>query len=215
MQTKQSGNTIKSLNPIIKVVPDKLSGKKGLVLLDRDGTLIKSVVRSHTTLGSARDVHEVSENQDMYSQVKLWASNNLGICVISNQPELSNGALTIQQLDRIDNLLIEKTKIDAFLYCPHSKQMKCLCRKPANQMLETAVKLFSITRNKTLMIGDRVTDIRAAANSKIEPIHLIQHEEVCTALPKHIDVNQVCDLTKVVLRYMFNPEHLLSAPEGI
>ena len=215
MQTKQSGNTIISLNPIIKVVPDSISGKKGLILLDRDGTLIKSVVRSHTILGSARDVHEVSENQDMYSQVKLWASNNLGICVISNQPELSNRDLTFQQLDRIDNFLIEKTKIDVFLYCPHSKQMQCLCRKPGNQMLETALELFSITRNKTLMIGDRVIDIRAAAASKIEPIHLIQQEELCTALPKHVDVNEVCDLTKVVSRYMFNSEHLLSAPEGI
>ncbi len=170
--------------------------------MDRDGTIIKSVVRSHTKLGSARNVTEVVENHDMYTQLNLWSSMNLGICVVSNQPELSNGDLSLHQLESIDRFLITQTNIDLILYCPHLAKTKCRCRKPENFMLEVAINLFSINRDKTLLIGDRHTDIEAAIRSKILPLHFISKEENCQAPSKHIDVFNTLELTKLVLGKM-------------
>ena len=184
------------------MISSNLSNKNGLVILDRDGTIIRSVVRPHTKLGSARNVNEIVENYDMYNQIKLWSSKKLGICVVSNQPELSNGDLSLHQLESIDNFLITQTNIDLILYCPHLAKMKCRCRKPENLMLEVAIDLFSINRDKTLFIGDRSTDIEAAIRSEILPVHFINEEQDCEAPLKHIDVFNTLELTKLVLGKM-------------
>ena len=51
--------------------------------------------------------------------------------------------------------------LDTF-YCPHSPESFCECRKPKPGMLLEAKNKYNINMEKSWMIGDRDTDIKAA-----------------------------------------------------
>lgn len=71
--------------------------------------------------------------------------------------------------------LIHNIKIVDTIYCPHHKDgiikkysKDCFNRKPNHGMFFKASKLHGINLSKSIMVGDRITDIIAAANAGIK-----------------------------------------------
>lgn len=64
---------------------------------------------------------------------------------------------------------------DGIFYCPHEPAENCSCRKPKSGMFFEAQKRFNLDFNnaKTLMFGDRQTDLEAAKNAGIKTRILI------------------------------------------
>ena len=71
--------------------------------------------------------------------------------------------------DRLEHLLSEEgAHVDAIFYCPHHEHAKllqyktdCQCRKPHVGMLEQARDKLGIDLAKSVVVGDRTTDILA------------------------------------------------------
>jgi proline iminopeptidase len=60
---------------------------------------------------------------------------------------------------RMLELLGDDAKPDAIKVCPHSKSVKCTCRKPLPGMLNEAAAEFKINLKRSFMVGDRDTDV--------------------------------------------------------
>ena len=86
------------------------------------------------------------------------------------------------------NSRLEKSigyKIDLYLYCPHHPSAKileyrksCNCRKPKNGLFLQAREIFPIDFERSIFIGDKITDIEAAQTMKFGKLYLLSNKKV-------------------------------------
>lgn len=145
---------------------------KPAVFFDRDGVLNK-------------DIHYLYRSEDF-----TWISgaietiqyfNKLGyyVFVITNQSGVARGYYTEQDVQRLhqwmnQQLALQQAHIDDFFYCPHHSDgiipvytKDCFCRKPHTGMIEQAKKKYTIDMEKSLLVGDKKSDMKCAENAGI------------------------------------------------
>ena len=97
--------------------------------------------------------------------------------VITNQPVIARGEVTIPELQEIHNKMetllgAEGAYLDDIYYCPHHPhkgyegevpelKIDCDCRKPKPGMLLKAAEDFNIDLTESWMIGDGENDVKA------------------------------------------------------
>lgn len=157
-----------------RVQNKNLRNKQKAVFLDRDGTINKHV-------GFLRNVDEFELLPKVAQAIKLI--NELGYLaiVVTNQPVIARGEVTVEQLEiihkKMETLLgQEGAYLDAIYYCPHHPhkgyegeiselKIECSCRKPKPGMLLEAAKKFNIDLSASWMIGDGENDIQAGKSA--------------------------------------------------
>ncbi|WP_150152184.1 D-glycero-beta-D-manno-heptose 1,7-bisphosphate 7-phosphatase [Fusobacterium nucleatum] len=147
---------------------------KKAIFLDRDGTI--NVEKDY-----------IYKREDLVfeegSVEALKTFKNLGyiLIVVSNQSGIAKGYFTEADLNIFNNNMNEILKkngveITEFYCCPHhpdgiGKYKKvCECRKPNNKMIENAIKKCNIDREKSYMIGDKISDIGAGLKSNLKTV---------------------------------------------
>ena len=147
---------------------------KKAIFLDRDGTI--NVEKDY-----------IYKSEDLVfeegSIEALKTFKNLGyiLIVVSNQSGIARGYFTEADLNIFNNNMNEILKkngveITEFYCCPHhpdgiGKYKKvCECRKPNNKMIENAIKKCNIDREKSYMIGDKISDIGAGLKSNLKTV---------------------------------------------
>jgi D-glycero-D-manno-heptose 1,7-bisphosphate phosphatase len=133
-----------------------------LVLLDRDGVLnadrpdsVKSPAELLLLPGAADAVRRLND-----------ASRLVVVC--TNQGVVGRGIIDEPMLDRIhDKLRAELARaggrLDALIHCSDSPERPGPRRKPAPGMLREAMARFGVPACDTVMIGDGLVDLQAAA----------------------------------------------------
>lgn len=151
-----------------------LKNKQKAIFIDRDGTVNKYV-------GFLRTTEEFELLPNVPEAIrKINMAGYLAI-VITNQPVIARGEVTISELNEIHNkmetLLGEKgAYLDAIYYCPHHPhkgfkgeiselKIDCECRKPKPGMIIQASKDYNIDITQSWMIGDGENDIRAGISA--------------------------------------------------
>lgn len=143
-------------------------------LLDRDGVLITD--KKH--LINKSDIFILP---GVFEALYFLKKNKFKIFIITNQSVIGRGLINEINFNNLSNEINSKISrfsylnlIDKVYYCPHhpSKgktiyKKKCTCRKPKNGLIETAIYENNLDRDKTIMIGDKITDLLAAKRSKI------------------------------------------------
>lgn len=153
-----------------KVHVKNLKNKQKAVFLDRDGTINKYV-------GLLKDIHDFELLPGVAEAIKRINSSGYLAIVVTNQPVIARGEVTLDQLQEIHNKMetllgAAGAYLDAIYFCPHHshkgfegeiKQLKidCDCRKPKPGMLISAAKEFNIELAQSWMIGDGERDIKA------------------------------------------------------
>lgn len=144
--------------------------KQKAVFLDRDGTINKYV-------GFLRNIDDFELIDGVAEAIKkINASGYLAI-VVTNQPVIARGEVTVPQLQEIHNKMetllgLEGAYLDAIYYCPHhphkgydgeipEMKIDCDCRKPKPGMLLKAAEDFNIDLSQSYIIGDGENDINA------------------------------------------------------
>ena len=151
-----------------------LKNKQKAVFLDRDGTINKYV-------GFLRSPEEFELIDGVAETIKKLNDMGYLVIVITNQPVIARGEVTVDELNTIHNkmetLLGEKgAYVDAIYYCPHHphkgyegeiKELKidCDCRKPKPGLILQAAKDFNIDLKNSWMIGDSEIDVLAGKNA--------------------------------------------------
>ena len=153
-----------------RVKAKNLKQKQKAVFLDRDGTINKYV-------GFLRDIDDFELLPGVAEAVRLINASGYLAIVVTNQPVIARGEVTVPQLQEIHNKMetllgAEGAYLDAIYYCPHHPhkgyegevpelKIDCDCRKPKPGMLLKAAEEFNIDLSRSWMIGDGENDIKA------------------------------------------------------
>jgi D-glycero-D-manno-heptose 1,7-bisphosphate phosphatase len=129
------------------------------VFVDRDGTI-------------NREVHHLSD-PDQLELLPGAADGLRELCeagctlvVVSNQSPIGRGMFTEARLLEINGrlsemLAAESVKIAGWYWCPHAPWEGCDCRKPAPGLFLRARDEMGVILEKSWIVGDRLTDLRA------------------------------------------------------
>ncbi len=153
-----------------RVQGKNLKNKQKAIFLDRDGVINKYV-------GFLRNIDDFELIEGASDAIKKINKSGYLAIVITNQPVIARGEVTISQLNEIHNKMEtllgqQGAYLDGLYYCPHHPdrgyegevsefKIDCECRKPKPGMLFKAAKDFNIDLSQSWMIGDSENDIKA------------------------------------------------------
>jgi rfaE bifunctional protein nucleotidyltransferase chain/domain len=136
-------------------------GVGGLILLDRDGTLIRNVPFLH-------DPSKVEILPGVIEGLEKLQAAGLRLAIVSNQQGIGLGYFTVQDFIAVNQALLRELgargiRISKIYFCPHSLAEQCACRKPAAGMVIRAMRDFKAAPEQTFLVGDSDEDMQAGA----------------------------------------------------
>lgn len=156
--------------------------KQKAIFIDRDGTINRYV-------GFLRNIDDFQLLPGVTDAIKRVNESGYLAIVVTNQPVIARGEMTLEQLDQIHKKLETElgkdgAYIDALYYCPHHPhkgfdgevselKIDCDCRKPKPGMLLKAAEDFNIDLSSSWMIGDGENDVIAGKRAKCHTIRLV------------------------------------------
>ena len=138
--------------------------------LDRDGILNKVVMRDGI-VGSPRDKKEFEIIEDAHYLTAMAFDLGLKIIVVSNQPDVDRGYMTLEELGSINDLLRDELPIDHVEICT-SGDDKNLDRKPNPGMILDTATMYRINLAESYFVGDSWKDVEAGKRAGIKTIVL-------------------------------------------
>jgi D-glycero-D-manno-heptose 1,7-bisphosphate phosphatase len=143
--------------------PEKLpaSAARGILLLDRDGTIVKSMPFLHEP---AR-VELVPGAANALARLQALG---LRLAIVTNQQGIGLGYFTTDDFIAVNQAMLKQlashgVRISKIYYCPHSLAEQCACRKPGTRLFERALKDFGFEPARAFVAGDSGADSGAAA----------------------------------------------------
>jgi D-glycero-D-manno-heptose 1,7-bisphosphate phosphatase len=145
-------------------------GSQGLVLLDRDGTLIRNVPFLH-------DPAKVEILPGVIDGLLKLQAAGLRLAIVSNQQGIGLGYYTVQDFIAVNQRLLRELgargiRISKIYFCPHSLAEQCSCRKPATGMITRAMREFGASPEETFMAGDSDDDMQAGADAGCQTVRV-------------------------------------------
>ena len=140
------------------------------VFLDRDGT-VNVEVHYLSQPDQLQLLPTVSET------ISLLNSREIAVVIVTNQAGIGRGYFPEHRLQDIHNhlkqmLAEQHAHVDGIYYCPHhpsaglgAYRTVCDCRKPMPGMLTRAAAELGLDLPRSLMIGDRESDLLAGAQA--------------------------------------------------
>ena len=164
-----------------------LSKPQKAIFLDRDGTINKHI-------GFLRKTEELELLPRAAEAIKKINSRGFLAIVITNQPVIARGEITVEELNAIHNKLETElgrqgAYIDGLYYCPHhpdkgfkgeveALKVECDCRKPKPGLILRASDDFNIDIGQSWMIGDDGRDIGCGKNAGCRTALISSTEEL-------------------------------------
>lgn len=151
-------------------MPNGDSGK--YIFLDRDGTI-------NLDTGYVCNPEELVLLEGAAEAIALLRNAGFSLIIVTNQSAIGRGYAKKGDVESTNARLLElllaespDAEIDEVIYCPHSPEDGCLCRKPKTGMIEGhGVSLFGFPlcfTTKDLagswMIGDKFSDLEFGKN---------------------------------------------------
>jgi rfaE bifunctional protein nucleotidyltransferase chain/domain len=143
---------------------------RGLVLLDRDGTLIRDVPFLH-------DLANVELLPGVGEGLAALQAAGFALAVVTNQQGIGLGYYTTQEFIAVNQQLFRtlapfSIRIAKVYYCPHNAAEQCACRKPQSGMVKRALHDFEAPPARTFLIGDSPGDTAAGKAEGCRTIHV-------------------------------------------
>jgi len=129
------------------------------VFLDRDDTLLVDE-------GYMSDPARVRLVEGVPEALSRLQRAGLALVLISNQSGVARGLITAAQVQAIEarlRALLPGVTFAGAEYCFHHPDEGCACRKPAPLMLRQAARRLGIDLARSVMVGDRTSDVGAGA----------------------------------------------------
>ena len=138
---------------------------RGIVFLDRDGTLIEEV-------GYLRDPSAVRILPGAAEASRLLSREGLLLAVVSNQAGLAKGKFTAVEMEAVHRAFLaafetEGVVFDAVEYCPHHPEgaveayrRACGCRKPGTGLPDGILRRLRVPDScPRFVVGDKMSDV--------------------------------------------------------
>ncbi len=166
-----------------------------MIILDRDGVINHAADDEITRVADWDPIGGSIE-----AIVRLKKAGYL-VTVASNHSGIARGLYGEDELRamnaRLEELLAARgVSLDGIFYCPHGPADNCICRKPKPGMLFQIAKQFGVDLAETPLVGDNISDIKAARMANAIPVLLRtgKGEYVMQHYPEALDVDVYDDL---------------------
>ena len=159
--------------------------KNSCLFLDRDGVI-------NYDYGYIDSFERFDLIPGVLSSLKEISSRNIHIIIITNQSGIARGIFTEDEYMFLTSKILDMfTKEHIFISkvytCPHHPKAKikkykknCNCRKPMPGLILNAIQEFNIDIKKSILIGDKSSDMEAAMNAGIKNIFKIDKGNDCS-----------------------------------
>ena len=168
---------------------------KKAIFFDRDGVVNKLVARDGG-LYSPRVLKDFVFYDDIKPCIDYLIEKNCLIFIISNQPDISRGKMTIKELEKIDLVINEKLRIDEIYYSFESEFTINGTKKPSPKMLFQAKEKWKIDFSKSFFIGDSIADRDCAKNANLSFILVSRSHNKELNYP--VKINTLNDLKDII-----------------
>jgi D-glycero-D-manno-heptose 1,7-bisphosphate phosphatase len=158
--------------------------KNKALFLDRDGVI--NIEKNY--------VHKIKDFEfvtGIFELCKKYQDKGFLIIIITNQAGIAREYYTQRDFDVLTSWMIKEfesknIEISHVYYCPHHPDFtgQCFCRKPNTKMINDASKKFNLDLNKSILIGDKLSDIECGEKAKIGLNILIEPNKLPTNLVK-------------------------------
>jgi D-glycero-D-manno-heptose 1,7-bisphosphate phosphatase len=134
--------------------------KRKAVFLDRDGVLIRSLVRGGTPYPPSCRA-EVELLPGTGPACRLLREAGFVLVLVTNQPDVARGNVALEWVEQINAELKVSLGIHSVKVCIHDDREGCFCRKPKPGLLLEAAQELNIEFSRSFMVGDRWKDVEA------------------------------------------------------
>jgi D-glycero-D-manno-heptose 1,7-bisphosphate phosphatase len=133
-----------------------------LVILDRDGVI------NFDSDDYIRTVEEWRPIPGSIDAIAMLSNAGYRIAVATNQSGLGRGYFSEITLANMHNLLLDLVEeaggcIDTIVFCPHTPDDGCNCRKPATGLIDRIEAELTLSANGAWYVGDTAKDMELAA----------------------------------------------------
>jgi len=151
--------------------------KKPTVFLDRDGVI-------NEDYGYVFKKSKFKWKKNIFKTIKYLNDKRFYTIIITNQAGIAKGIFTEKNYKNLTNwymkiLFREGCYLDAIYYSPFHKNgiikkfsVDSVMRKPNTGMLKSAFKEFNINKNRSVLIGDKYTDIECGKKFGIKSYYV-------------------------------------------
>lgn len=148
---------------------------KKAIFLDRDGTI--NIEKDYL-----HKIEDFEFEPGSLEAIKIFTDLGYEVIIVTNQSGIARGYYTERDLIKLNDYMIEKIndfggKILECYFCPHHPEkgieeykVDCQCRKPNPGMLEEAIEKYEIDRDKSYMVGDKISDIEAGQRARVKSV---------------------------------------------
>ena len=138
-----------------------------LIILSRDGVINEY----REVIAAPEDWIPIAGSLDALARL-----NRAGfkVVVATNQPGIMQGLLTVSQLNAVhqkkdDEIIAAGGQLEANIFCPHTPEAGCSCRKPQPTMLNAIAERFKVALKDVIYVGDTLNDMLAAHTAGCQP----------------------------------------------
>ena len=149
-----------------------MAAERRLILLDRDGTLIRDLPFLH-------DPSRVELMPGVLEGLQGLQEAGFTLVLVSNQQGIGLGYYTEGEFIEVNRALLRLLApagifISRIYYCPHSLADHCQCRKPGSLLIENALQHFEAKPQRCFLIGDSAADCLAGRRAGVPSILISQ-----------------------------------------
>ena len=142
------------------------------IFLDRDGTL-------NIDYGYVHKIDNFKFIDGAIDALRELKKMGYMLVLVTNQSGIARGYFSEEQFLQLTewmdwSLAEQDVDLDGIYYCPHHSEGKgeykedCDCRKPKPGMLLQAIKELKIDPTQSIMVGDKVEDLKAGIGAKVK-----------------------------------------------
>ncbi|MFH1307843.1 MAG: D-glycero-beta-D-manno-heptose 1,7-bisphosphate 7-phosphatase [archaeon] len=134
--------------------------KSKAVFLDRDGVI-------NEDKGYVHKIEDFRVFPGVFEALKKLKQSDFKLVIVTNQSGIGRGYYSEQDYLELTEQIIKIFKqqdieFDDILYCPHSPDENCDCRKPSPKLFLDAIKKFNLVPDNCWIIGDKFSDVKPA-----------------------------------------------------
>ena len=137
------------------------------LFLDRDGTI--NIEKNYIYR-----IEDFEFTNGIIPLIKSYQKKEFLLFIITNQSGIARGYFTEKDFSTFTSWMLEQFEkegisITKVYHCPHHPDFtgSCNCRKPNPGMILRAIKEYSIDPERSVLIGDKQSDIDAGKNAVI------------------------------------------------
>lgn len=171
------------------------------IFFDRDGTLN---IDEGGYINNPANIKLFPGALDVLKHVKKLGYK---IFVITSQSGIGRGRIKPSEYRAVNARFLEVCGaglIDDVVYCPHTPDKNCLCRKPETLLPQIVLEHNNINLRESYFIGDKISDIECGKNLGVKTILIlprdkkIKHEHENKDVKPDIIVESISEIIGII-----------------